>query len=318
MLPFFRFWFVAIIVIQALSSCRKLVTYDLPTMENKPVINSFFNNNEPIRIHLSLTEGFKSTDFVVINDAEIVIEEDFSIKDTLNNLGDGMYISSIKAKQNSKYKLKVLHRNNEINAQSSLPVKQEIVEYKHINNAGKDEEGISYPAIKLKFTNNPNEVLYFEIVIKLFTDGNPEIWNEETESWNVAPGLSYKIPELINITDPLILNNGLPIPVFSNELIKGDSYTITINYKTGSYSSDETGNHTLLYPLVVELRSVSYEYFKYVNQLYLYEIGRYPYVFGDVARTYPLYSNVENGYGIFAGYTSSNTNVIYPNKIDPN
>lgn len=292
--------------------CRKLVTDELPSIPSKPVINSVFKINEPIIIHLSLSSGFNNEEFELIENAKLYLEENSALKDTLIYKGEGIYVSTIKASQQSRYNLKLHYDNKDINAQSSLPVKQEIIKYEHFNNAGKDEEGISYPAIKLKFTNNPEQILYYEIVLKLLLDNSQVIWNEETKSWEDIPLKRILIPELINITDPAILSNGLPIPVFSNELIKGDTYTITINYKTGSYTTDATGNHTDLYPLIVELRSISYEYFKFVNQLYLYEQGRYPYVFGDVLRIFPLYSNVENGYGIFAGYSSCITDTIFP------
>ena len=302
-----------IILFATLISCRKLVTGNLPDMDSQIVVNSLFCANEKIKLHLSLTGGFDSTELADLNNALVILKEDNSIKDTLKSIGNGFYQSSFEPVQNHKYSCQVNYKNyNTLIGITELPPQQEIIEYEHINYAGKDEEGVIYPAVNLKFTNDASIILYYEIIIKLIVDNRDYIWNEEPKRWDEVPDTILTIPELINITTPALLSNGLPIAVFSNELIKDKQHTITLNYKTGSYYSDNTGHYTDLHPLVVELRTISYEYFRFVNQLYLYEQGRYPTVFGDVARIFPLYSNIENGYGIFAGYTKCITDTIYP------
>jgi len=112
---------------------------------------------------------------------------------------------------------------------------------------------------------------------------------------------------MIEITDPVLLNEGIPIAVFSNEIIQGNSYNITINYTTGSASSTGTN----LFPLILELRSISKNYYQFLKQQYLYERGRYP-EFGSAFTSTNLYSNIIGGYGIFAGFSSIQSDTIFP------
>lgn len=52
----------------------------------------------------------------------------------------------------------------------------------------------------------------------------------------------------------------------------------------------------------IVLRSVDASYYKYQKQLYLYNTGGYTGL-GSSTQTYPLYTNVTNGYGIFTSYS---------------
>ncbi len=69
----------------------------------------------------------------------------------------------------------------------------------------------------------------------------------------------------------------------------------------------------LEYAYVLELRTISVEYYQYMQSLKLYEDGRFPAF--DIGSTAPynLYSNVENGYGIFAAYASTFSDTLFSN-----
>ncbi|MBP5590217.1 MAG: DUF4249 family protein, partial [Bacteroidales bacterium] len=86
--------------------------------------------------------------------------------------------------------------------------------------------------------------------------------------------------------------------------IKGDSYEMTLNF----YGSDYTD-------ISMELRSLSKDLYKYLRSSYLYEMSRYPYDFLSVEPGYNLYSNIDGGYGIFAGYSSFEVNLT--NRVEP-
>ena len=88
---------------------------------------------------------------------------------------------------------------------------------------------------------------------------------------------------------------------------------MTINYFTGSASSFNGGPMlTDLYPVILEIRSVSQNYYKFVKQKYLYDLGRYPEFMAASTTALPLFSNINNGYGIFAGYGSMKSDTIFP------
>ncbi len=277
-------------------SCRKLVTEDFPDFQELPVINSISIADSTLKVHVSLTDKISSEELGVVEDAEVVISEDNIIKDTLSYIGEGIYSSVSMLQAGHNYSCKVsLDGHGPVYGNTTIPVAPEIINIEHINIAGLDEEGIGYPAIKITIKNNPEEIQYFQAII-----------------WLNKYGTSSQA-EIHTITDPVLLNEGLPLAIFSNETIESETYTMLINYTTNSYSSTEQGNFTNTYPLVIEFRRISYDYYMYIKNLYLYEKGRYPsdITTGSIS-TFNLYSNIENGYGIFASYANCFSDTIVP------
>lgn len=285
-----------IVLFPAFSSCRELVTDDFPEFTPVPAVNSILIAGEPVKVHVSLAEKLDSTKLTVIDNAIVSFYVDGEFEETLNSAGDGLYISSVSAEPLKKYSCMVsIPGYAEVTCDDSIPALPVISTIEHIDKAGKDEEGYSYPAIRITFENDPVRIQYFEIILRLLQ------YNHERRAYLEA------------ITDPVLLNEGLPILLFSNESINEPSYTMLINYTTGSASSiNGEPPRTTLFPLIVELRSVSYNYYRFVKQKYLYELGRYPEFVAGTIKAFPLYSNVTDGYGIFAGYSVVKADTIYP------
>jgi len=115
------------------------------------------------------------------------------------------------------------------------------------------------------------------------------------------------------ITDPVLLNEGdipyLPTTYFfSDELFNGQKYTLQINRDLG-YGI----------PQKIILRSVSRNYYlyrKYWTRHYYNqttdESGLRGIIYKGEAQ--PMYNNIENGYGIFAGYVENSPYTL--RKID--
>lgn len=301
-------------ILALLNACRKLVCEDFPDADPSPVLNAILEEGQIIQLQLSYVGNVNGDSLALVQDALVIIKEGEQALDTLIYTEDGRYVSQLLAKEKTHYSCEAhFIDGSSLSAQCYLPQKQQILHYEHIKEAGKDEEGVIYPAVKVTFENSPEEVQYYQLLIKLLDEDSEDyFYNEERKEWefNSTTKTISRSPELLNITDPLIVNEGLALPVFSNELIEGNSYTMTLNYSTGGSAYSDGITTTDYDPLVIELRSINYEYYRYIKQLYLYEQGRYPEVFGDVARVYPLYSNIANGYGIFAAYASCITDTI--------
>lgn len=285
-----------IFILLPLYSCRELVQDEFPEFMPVPTINSILVVDSTIKMHVSLSGKLDTNKLVLIDNAEILLYVDGVYKETLTSFDEGMYLSSTVVEPLKTYHCEIrIPGYQTVSCSDVLPKPAIISDILHINKAGKNEEGLTYPAIKFTFKNNPAEKQYFEVVIRLMQYGHERSATLET------------------ITDPVILNEGLPIALFSNDIINDSSNTMTINYSTGSAgSSNGEPIHTNLYPLILEVRSVSYNYYQYVRQLYLYEKGRYPEFLAGSITAYPLYSNILGGYGIFAGYSSMQSDTIYP------
>lgn len=287
---------VHLIILLTLCSCSELVTDDFPRFTAVPAVNSILIAGKQLKVHVSLAGKLDTSELALVNNADIALYTDGSFAENLVPDGNGIYLSSSIVEPQRTYKLEVkVPGFNTITCNDILPAPSPILNLTHNNNAGKDEEGTIYPSISLSFKTNPSDSQYFEIVIWTLQHNNESTATQK------------------KITDPVLLNEGLPLTIFSNEIISDSVYTMTINYFTGG--AEKIGDepwHTTLYPLIIELRSCSHDYYRFVKQKYLYEKGRFPEFLAASTNAFPLFSNVPSGYGIFAGYSVVVSDTLFP------
>lgn len=287
---------VTLLILLTHCSCREIVTDEFPGFTPVPTVNSILIAGKPLKVHVSLAEKLDTNQLTLVNDADISLYIDGNYAENLFPDENGIYFSSSIVEPLRSYKLEVnIPGYSTITCNENLPSASPITNIIHTNNAGKDEEGMIYPSVTLSFKTNTSESQYFEIVIRTLQNRY-----ERTAT-------------LKKITDPVLLNEGLPLTIFSNEIIRDSVYTMTINYFTGSagFSGNEP-YHTSLFPLIIELRSCSRYYYQFVRQKYLYEKGRYPEFLAASTNAFPLFSNIPGGYGIFAGYSVVVSDTLFP------
>lgn len=278
------------------SSCRDLVDADVPDFPPVPVLNAILVDGKPIEAHVSIASKLDTIELPGISNAVLELYKDNEFVEIMSHSENGWFVSGHYAQSGKTYALHLsIECYETVTAHCNVPAPAALLSYEHVSIAGKDEEGLTYPSISFSFENNPDKELFFHARIRLF---------QSDYEWDA---------EIFNIIDPVLLNEGIPLTVFSNELITGNIYNMLINYQTGVATSDDGGpNVTVLMPLILELRSVSKDYYLFARQKYLYDSGRFP-EFGINAQTaFPLYSNVEGGYGIVAGYSFTATDTIFP------
>lgn len=295
----YKYCSVGILACLLLFSCRELVTDQFPEFDTKPVVNAFLVEGATFKVNVSLAEKLDTNKLAYVDDAavELYIDGHFAEKVEYDDLG--WYFSDIVIEPSKTYKCNVSIPGFEtVQCEQTLPSKPAIVGLTHINIAGKDEEGHSYPAISLAIVNLPGQKQYFEVQLRSMQEFG------YIRDCGVQP-----------IVDQVILNEGLPLPIFSNESITDSVYSLYLNYTTFTYGSNSKGgpSRAVLYPLVVELRSVSYDYYRYKKQLHLYNEGRYAEGIINSMINTNLYSNVEGGYGVFASYSYVLSDTITPN-----
>jgi len=289
-------FFVTLLILLINCSCRELVTDEFPGFTPVPAVNSILIAGKPLKVHVSLAEKLDTNQLTLVNDANISLYIDGNYAENLFPDENGLYFSSSIVEPLRSYKLEIKVPGYEtITCTEILPAPSPIFNIIHTSYAGKDEEGVIYPSITFSIRTNTSERQYFEVIIRLHPD--------EYEM----------LATLKKITDPVLLNEGLPLTIFSNEIIRDSVYTMTINYFTGGYGSSGGGpSYTDLYPLIIELRSCSGSYYHFVKQKYLYEKGRFPEFPAASINAVPLYSNIPGGYGIFAGYSVVVSDTLFP------
>jgi len=292
-----------------LTSCRELVSDSFSEYPPSPTINSILVARKAIKVNLSTAGKLDSLSLPAINNAEIKLFVDGKFSEALKKSGEGNYTSSIVVEPSKTYTCKVIIPDEDtILCSQTLPEPNPIIKIEHINIAGRDEEGTTYPAVKFTFKNDISKRKFYEVNIKYFI---------KHSAWKDKEGyMEERSVQISTITDPVLLNEGLPILLFSNELIQDSVYSMTLNYFTGQSSSSGGSYRTTLFPFVVELRSVTYDYYRYKKQYYLYEQGIWADGLTNTTAPSPLYSNIENGYGIFAGYSVFATDTITPEPYE--
>ncbi|MBP7509047.1 MAG: DUF4249 domain-containing protein [Prolixibacteraceae bacterium] len=293
-----------IFIVFLLSSCQELVTNDFPDFKSAPTVNSILVAGEPLAVHLSLADKLDSLPISFIENASVKLYIDSNFIEDLEYNSNGLYIANSIVEPGKEYKCLIFAPGyDSITVKQTIPSPLKIENIEHINIAGTDQEGISFPAIIIKFQNNPGKTSFFEISVKFIISYRD--YKEERIAY-------YPI-----FTDPLILNEGLPVPVFNNETVEDSSYTLFLNYSTLMSSSFNGGpQRTKLFPIIVELRTLSPDYYHYKKQFYLYNEGKYANGITESMTASPLYSNVENGFGIFCGYSSFMSDTIIPEPYE--
>jgi hypothetical protein len=289
-----------LLVLLFFSSCHKLVQDEFPDFTPIPTVNSYLIADSTINVHVSLAAKLDSLPLKNVDQADVRLFIDGSFMETLLPMGNGLYTSASIVKPGKTYRCQISIPGYEtVTCSDSIPLPNPILKLEFIQTAGIDEEGFAYPGIRFTFSNNPSEHRYYQAII----------WNYIDQEWRSSPWAPAGLKE---ISDPVLLAEGLPMAVYGNSQIKGNEYTMQINYQSGIYYTEPNNQNPKLYPFKLELRSISYNYYQYLRQVYLYDLGRYPEFLSGVGSVFPLHSNVQNGYGIFAGYSTWSTELIHP------
>lgn len=269
-------------------SCRELVQEKFPDFDPVPTVNAILIADEPIQISVSMAQKIDTMALKPVEHALVLLTTNGLQTDTLTfDSESGMYVCDELAKAGNNYSCEIeIPGYKTLTSFTSIPKAQKILNVEHIVWGGKNEEGTSFPTIKITFQNKPEEQQYFEIEV----------------------GRGY----LDYIVDPVLLNEGIPMALFSNELIKDTCYTMTLNVMTG----DSYNIYSRKQPYTILLKSINSDYYLYMKKYYLYNDAISSDGVFESKPVVQLYSNIINGLGIFAGYSYIVSDTIRPTNYE--
>jgi hypothetical protein len=287
------------------TGCIDLVEKEFPNPDPIAVVNAIMINDSLIEVHLSKIMSLSNAKDSLIDNAQINLYSDTSFIESLV-FTDAYYISSTRAKPNTQYSFEVsipgfgtLYGTDSV---PSIPVTKILSQN---NRAGLNDEGFYYSSIEFSFQDDPSSVDYYEIaILKKYFDrhqfaatGNGE-YHYYSKAFNKAYGFL-----LSEGFEPYSTNT----LVFSDEYLSPDIDLLKLNYGFEDFGigmSDGVRYQTINdHTLIIEVRRISHEYYRYKKQFYLYEKGRYGELVEGVVTPFQNYSNVENGSGIIAAYS---------------
>jgi hypothetical protein len=293
-------YFKLLLCLLAISGCSKEIELEL-TSDRALVLNSIFNPDSAFLFRISFTAS-PLDDYTLGNDTFhlFLYEENDLLIDTLFS---GNYIAFNKIPSiNKKYTVELGTSDlPSVQATDSIPELVYIDDAFIIYPAGVDAYGDNLAEANIRFTDPGNQQNFYELLI----------WSgeEQINYWDWDGD--------VRITDPVLLNEGdidyFPSTLFfSDELIDGKSYIMKIKQAVGYSLNNDGSNKT---GLSVTLRSVSKSYYLYRKY---YTRHKYNQQFqGDffdlIYKGEPqiMYTNVENGFGIFAGYQETTREIYY-------
>lgn len=301
----YRFIFVFIIL---LSACEQEVEIDLAqSFKPEIAISSFFSDNEPINIFVTLTQPAYSEEYKRVSVSNAWLE-------------DGL---------KNKYPLEIdkhffnidLFSSEEINFSNGNPIKL-IIESEEMNSTLIAEDTIPHSATfkNMKITPIDNELYYhisgiivppkitdfedtyYEVVLYVLEKNDVEYHNlDYLFSHNHLITKEEYYPGVL-----LLGSVGPPTLLWRNN--SKENFYIDFYYDTPSSAwNASTGYRLPEHYLKIELRTVSKAYFSYKTSLYRQQYA----IEGDfmygLAPPTTVKSNVKGGTGIFAAYSKVDT-----------
>lgn len=259
------------------SSCRKLVQDEFIDFDNKITVNSILIQDEYAQLHLSYTDELNKYELKNISNANIEMYNQDLILINFNYTENGIYISDYIVKENDSFKLKVFTDDDCVTAECFIPEKPEILDFFVHENVWVDNEGILQPELNFTILNSKSKKLYFEAYILIYNETADYVTEE------------------------------YPVLYFDNVGVNADNITksVKVQHYNFSYPSEK-------YQYQLIIKSVDLNYYKYVKSLDDYNLSRYPNFSNASIVPTNLFSNIENGYGIFCGYSQTISDIKEP------
>ncbi len=292
-------------------SCETVIDVNIPLEPTKLVINSTLIPGEPFRVNLSGSQHILDNgDYKSVSGAEIKIYENGQLLTTLPDSTDGKYISgSFMPKAGKKYSIEARKNGFEaVTAEETLPEKSaKIISVKidtvETNDFGYIEKRLEFD---IEIDDEGNTENYYEIIVQRKTTGVRYDFSQEPP---VITDTTISVRNLyLQSEDPGLeefQNYGQSI-YFDDGLFNGKKYHMKISTNSERYydSKDVLDDYYEIY-----LRNTSEAYYLYRRSTELQNWTEDD----PFAQPVQVYNNINNGYGIFAGY---NNETVYKIKLD--
>lgn len=274
------------------TSCETVVDMKLPEQPPKLVVNSFVTPDSIIMLHLSKSQFIlKNEQIKPVIDGDVLLFENGSFIGKLIHLNKGFYyLPGFLPKENKQYTINASGEGlKNVEAKDTIPSKPII---NQIELSSSYFEGQSYKDFIVYINDNPSAENYY--MVSLIGKRYEYIYDT----------LTYDIIDSVEVSEPIGFVSqdkvfeeqlGGTNSVFSDKLFNGKIYPLRISLS--EYLFDETNNMSY-FEIIIILKNISQSYAKY---LITYANNSYSDPFSQPVQ---VFTNVKNGFGIFAGYSS--------------
>jgi hypothetical protein len=274
------------LVIIVLTACELVVDLDVPFDGEQLTINSLFNPDSVWRVSVSLNRYvLDNRPYKRVTNATVIVSDENGPVETLVHDGNGVYRSENGKPQARKaYTLSassVVHGT--VHAESLIPPAALV---SNVEIQSSEFNGEPSSRISLQISDEPTTDNYYAISVEV---GN-EFLNSQT-----LEVMSYRFPVVLGRND-----NGFENEQISNDnhlLIKDVFYTgpqLDVTVHSPDWNLLHSGS------IFITVKTVSKDYYDFIltSSLQNQTSGN------PFAQPVQVYSNVQNGFGIFAGFSS--------------
>ena len=287
-----RSYFLIILLISSLyTSCEKEVGMIIPPHDPKIVVNSIFSEGEKWNVHVTKSKQIlDQTEFEILTNASVDLYEDEILLESLTYIGDGIYESTQTPKIGKVYTLRVASDGLDlVRAESEI---LSPVQIKRISKAQKRYESLDYTELSIVFSDDEKVANYYNVSLYEYegeTVGNCEFFG--TPFYFASVDNELKIGDILDTNSVEYFDQDGA--AFNDLLFNGTNYTLKLLIENRHIDSIDVA--------MVEIKSLSKNYYEYITTRTAYILAQ-----GDPF-SQPVYvkSNIENGYGIFAGYSNT-------------
>lgn len=297
-----RFGFLVLVLL--LPSCIKIKDDLIVNSNIRNVLQSVITTDSLINVTVGYTSQVFDKKYIFNSNATVLLFENNNLIETLQPLGMGKYISTIHPIEKNEYKIIV---NDSIVANTIVPEKAHLVDTKMEFPTAYDAANQQYLGT-LTFTliDNPIEENYYELNIFLI-DTN---YSNNTYNYSFSNDFNY-----ITKPDKIVLEEGdwdyEPSTVFfSDNNFTNKEQPFSFQIASGYTDNGIQIESTLSKRGFIQLRTISKEYYLYRKYFtrHSYNASIHDEIFQNMlflGEPIDMYTNVKNGLGVMASYSSS-------------
>ena len=282
----------ALFVSLSFLSCETYIDMEIPNEGRKITVNSIINDQENpvVYLHRSRFVLDATYEFEPIIQATVTLSKEGTVVATLHETELlGVYTTNNYIPEKGfQYTVEVTKAGETASAQTSVPysVGCEFMDTTRVSHLQFDQT-IDYLRFNLKVTDPADQENYYMVTFHQYMYDYP---------------ISF-------YTSEQIVENGndgyLNYAVFSDKLINGISKTLAFDLEINNFTEEVN-------PLNIRCNSISKEMYLYYLRLSTYWNAQNSFL----AEPVMVYTNINNGLGIFGGYSNYSINVVVPKLSD--
>ncbi len=285
-------FFASLLILSFISSCEKDFVVKEQSASKRMVINCLFTDAWQIAAYITVSYTSPGTNNIQgVSDANVALYEDGVFKEVLtyvpsDTLGiSGQYKSQSIPQKGEKYLIKATHPLYGVaTAEDVVPLPTQIISHQILQYPD-TTNNLHDAVVTFRFKDDGSQEnfyrinTWFDASYPVVTSNGDTIQQSYANGWR--PYLISTLPDTVRDNSWFVL--------FSDKGINGNEKEVQLKFRNA-----EIADYYSSLNLYVELYTVSKTHFEYQRTLELYQNS------GNIADPVHVYTNVQNGYGIFA------------------